>query len=82
MSRRPEETIEQWYARATPVCQAALEALEVESTRLGLDQWFSQRGIGPGWTPGYCAAMDALDLAEDERMDVATAMVRERQYSG
>jgi hypothetical protein len=30
----------------------------------------------------YRAAMDRLDLAEDERLEAATAMVLERDYSG
>ena len=78
MSRRPEETAEQWYSRATAAYE---EALEVESTRLGLDQWrFSQ--TRPRLDARYCAAMDNLDSAEDERMEAATAMLRERDHSG
>ncbi len=58
-----------------------MEALEVESTRLGLDQWrFSQPR--QRLDVRYRAAMDILDLAEDERMEAATAMIRERDYSG
>ena len=83
MSRHPEETVEQWFARADVAFQDALEALEVESTRLGLDQWrFSPGQTRPRLDARYYAAMDDLDLAEDERLGAATAMVRERDYSG
>ncbi len=47
----------------------------------GLDQWRSSP-TRPRLDARYYAAMDRLDLAEDERVEAATAMVRERDYSG
>jgi hypothetical protein len=81
MSRQPDETVAQWYERAAVAYQDALKALEVESTRLGLDRWRSSQ-TRPKLDARYYAAMDNVDSAEDERMDAATAMVRERNYSG
>ena len=76
MSRRPEETVEQWYARANAAYQDALVALEVESMRLRLDQWRFLPGR-PRLDARYHAAMDNLDAAEDERLAAATAFVLE-----
>jgi hypothetical protein len=60
VSRHPEESVEQWYARANAAYQAAVEALEAESTRLGMDQWFFSARHRPRLDARYCAAMAPL----------------------
>ena len=77
MNRKPGETAEQWNARAAAKYQQALDAVEVESRRLGLDGWRFPPGTYPMLDAAYDWAMDDLDAADDERIDASTALQRE-----
>ena len=67
--------------RATAEHQDVLEALGVESMRLGLDQWRFSAGR-PRLDVRTCAAMDRLDMAEDERLAAESASDSGRNYCG
>jgi hypothetical protein len=77
MNREPGESAEQWNARAAAKYQQALEAVEIESRRLGLDGWRFPPGTYPMLDAAYDRAMDDLDATDDERTDAATALRRE-----
>jgi hypothetical protein len=77
MNRDPGETAEQWNSRAAAQYQHALDALEVESRRLGLEGWQFAPGTYPTLDERYNQAMDALDAADDERIDATLALQRE-----
>ena len=75
MSRRSGESTGEWSARADAEYRAAAEALDVESRRLGLDRWwFPPPGRpGPVLDAAYLAALERLELADDERAAAAQA---------
>ena len=77
MNRKPGETAEQWHARTEAEYQRALEALESESRRLGLDGWSAPGGTYPPLDEEYDRAMDDLDVADDERTDAMISLQRE-----
>jgi hypothetical protein len=74
MNREPGESAEQWNARAAAKYRHAVEALEAESRRLGLDGWRFHPGTYPMLDEAYDGAMDALDAADDERAEACKAL--------
>jgi hypothetical protein len=77
MNRKPGETAEQWNTRAAADYQDALDALNVEARRLGLDGWRFHPGTYPLLDEAYDRAMDDLDAADDERAEASVALLRE-----
>jgi len=77
MNREPDETAEQWYARAAEQYQLASRALDLESRRLGLDRWQFHPGSCPVLDQAYVGALDNLVAADDERTDASHAAQRE-----
>jgi len=77
MNRKPDETVEQWHARAATRYQQALDALDVESRRPGLDDWRFPAGTCPMLDETYLRALDDMVAADDERTDAFNAAQRE-----
>jgi hypothetical protein len=76
MSREHGETAVQWEVRAAATLQQASAALDVQSTRLGLDDWRFPAGTCPILDKAYVAALDACVAADDERTDASDAPQR------
>ena len=57
--------------------QQASDALDVESRRLGLDEWRFPAGTCPMVDETYVRALNDLVAADDERIDASNAAQRE-----
>ena len=72
--------MEQWNERAAATYRQCLTAVEVESSRLGLDYWQFHTGHHPRLDAAYRAALDALDAADDEGSSAARAKQLEGSF--
>ena len=77
MNRKPDETVDQWHACTATRYQQASVALDVESRRLGLDDWRFPAGTCPVLDEPYLRALDDMVAADDERTDASNAAQRE-----
>jgi hypothetical protein len=80
MNRKPDETVDQWNGRTATRYQQASDALDVESRRLGLDEWRFLAGTYPMLDERYVRALDDLVAADDERTDASNAAQRESSH--
>lgn len=76
MGRNPGESPAQWCARATAQYLNAQQTVEVERRRV-LRVRFVDVGDYPTSDEAYDAAVDALEDADNQRVEAAIALARE-----
>lgn len=79
MGRTPGETTEQWSLRANSDYQDAWTALRAASNVLRAAGGRSSEGSYPLLDEAYDGAMDALDAADQDRIEASIAVDRERR---